>query len=117
MAGGLPDVAVKELRPQFAADPSLRRSFLREAELARTLDHPGVVRVLDTGEEAGVPFMVMELARGRTLRQQLDQDGRLEYERARSIFNGLAAALDHAHRRGIIHRDVKPENIFITAAR
>ena len=113
--GGGPDVAIKELRPQLAADPVMRRRFLREAELSRRLDHPGIVRVFDAGEESGIPFMMLELVRGETLRRMLDREGRLEIDRARSIFIWLARALDHAHGRGIIHRDVKPQNIFVTA--
>jgi len=116
MVGGGPDVAIKQLRPQFAADRSLRQRFLREAELSRQLDHPFIVRLLDTGEEAGVPFVVLELMRGETLRQRLDRDGQLPFGEARAIFIQLAQALDHAHGRGIIHRDVKPQNVFLTAA-
>ena len=112
--GGGPDVAVKELRPQFAADPTLRRRFLREAELSRQLDHPGIVRLLDAGEEGGVPFMAMELVKGETLRQVIDRDGKLSFGYARSLFIDVARALDHAHASGIIHRDVKPQNIFVT---
>jgi serine/threonine protein kinase len=113
--GGGADVAIKELRPQFAADPALRRRFLREAELARELDHPAVVGLLDAGEDAGIPFMVLELVKGETLRQLLDRDGKLAFGYARSLFIDIARALDHAHGRGIIHRDVKPQNIFVTA--
>jgi hypothetical protein len=116
VVGGGPDVAIKQLRPQFAADPSLRRRFLREAELSRQLDHPFIVRLLDTGEDAGGPLVVLELVRGETLRQRLDRDGKLPIGEARSVFIQLARALDHAHSRGIIHRDVKPQNIFLTAA-
>src|SRR5262245_39143317 len=104
--GGGPDVAIKELRPQFAADAAVRRRFLREAELSRQLDHPGIVRLLDAGEEDGIPYMVQELVEGETLRQVIDQ-GKLAFGYARSLFIDLARALDHAHGRGFIHRDVK----------
>jgi hypothetical protein len=114
VAGGGPDVAIKELRPQFAADPTVRRRFLREAELSRQLDHPGIVRLLDAGEEDGVPFIVMDLVKGETLRQVIDREGKLPFGYARSLFIDVARALDHAHGRGIIHRDVKPQNIFVT---
>jgi hypothetical protein len=110
---GGPDVAIKELRPQFAADPALRRRFLREAELARSLDHPGIVRILDAGQDASAPFLVLELVRGETLRQRLDRQGRLPFADARAVCTQLARALDHAHGRGVIHRDVKPQNVFL----
>src|SRR5262245_17166428 len=79
VVGGAADGAIKELRPQSAADPALRRRFLREAELARLLDHPGIVRLLDAGEDGGIPFMVMELVKGETLRQFLDREGKLAF--------------------------------------
>ena len=113
VAGG-PDVAVKELRPQFAADQTLRRRFLREAELARMLDNPSIVRVLDAGEDQGMPFLVLELMRGETLRRRLEREHRLPKDVARSIFHSLGLALEHAHGRGIIHRDLKPENVFLS---
>jgi len=110
---GGPEVAVKVLRPQFAADASLRRRFLREAELAGRLEHPSIVRVLDYGEDAGVPFLVLELVEAETLRQLLARVGTLPPRAARSIFAALAGALDHAHAQGVLHRDVKPENVFV----
>jgi serine/threonine-protein kinase len=112
--GGQPDVAIKQLRPQFAADPMLRRRFLREAELARTLDSPHIVPILDAGEDQGVPFLVMELMRGETLRRRLERERRLPEDVARGILFGLGLGLEHAHGRGLIHRDIKPENVFLT---
>src|SRR5262245_30357334 len=107
-------VAIKELRPQFAADAAVRRRFLREAELSRQLDHPGIIRLLDAGEENGIPYIVQELVSGDTLRQIIDRGGKLAFGYARSLFIDVARALDHAHGRGVIHRDVKPQNIFVT---
>ena len=113
VAAGGPDVALKQLRPQFASDPVVRRRFSREAELARSLAHPGIVSVLDSGEENGVPFLAMELMAGETLRARLQREGKLALDAAWPIFVDLARALDHAHARGVIHRDVKPENVFL----
>jgi Protein kinase domain len=110
---GGPDVALKILRPQFAADPSLRKRFLREAVLARRLEHPAIMRVLDAGENAGAPYLVLELVRGETLRRVLDREGTLAAERALAIVAALASALDHAHGRGVLHRDLKPQNVFV----
>jgi hypothetical protein len=110
--GGL-DVALKMLRPQFATDNALRRRFLREAELARALDHACIVRVLDTGVDRGTPFLVLELVEAETLRQRLDRSGRFDPRSAAAVFVALARALDHAHGRGVIHRDVSPQNVFV----
>jgi len=110
---GGPDVAIKELRPQFASDPVVRRRFLREADLARKLAHPAVVGVIDSGEDGGTPFLVMELMAGETLRARLQREGKLAMDVAWPIFVNLAWALDHAHAHGVIHRDVKPENVFL----
>jgi len=82
LAGG-DEVALKVLRPQFAADASLRRRFSREAELVRGLDHPCIVRVLDAGEHDGAPFLTMELVRAETLRQRLDRERRIPLAAAR----------------------------------
>ena len=108
-------------RDQAAPPAVCRRPFAAPAVPARggagaPLDHPSIVRLLDAGEDSGLPFVVLDLMRGETLRQRLDRDGKLPAVEARSIFIQLARALDHAHGRGVIHRDVKPENIFITAA-
>jgi hypothetical protein len=111
--GGGPDVALKLLRPQLAADPALRRRFAREAALAATLDHRCIVSIFDSGEHDGVPFLVMELVQAETLRRRLDRQRKLAPADALSIVSALAGALGHAHERGVVHRDVKPENIFV----
>ena len=86
---------------------------MREAELASGLEHACIVRLLDAGEHDGAPFLAMELVEAETLRQRLDRERRLELAAAWPIFCALARALDHAHGRGVIHRDVKPENVFV----
>jgi hypothetical protein len=111
---GGPDVAIKVLRPQLASDPVLRRQFMRGADLARTLDHACLVKVLACGEHDGAPYLAMELVAAETLRTRLDRERQLAPAAARGICVGLAQALDHAHAHGVIHGDVKPENTFVS---
>jgi serine/threonine-protein kinase len=108
------DVALKVLFPEFARDPSFVQRFRREAQAAANLNHPNIVAVYDWGEEDGTYFIVMELVEGRTLRDMIRSDGRLDAERAADIAADVAAALSFAHRGGVVHRDVKPGNILIT---
>lgn len=107
------EVALKLQLAQHLADRVVRRRFLREAELARELAHPNVVPVLDVGEHEGRPFFTMELLSG-DLRQALDLEGKLPWARARQIALDVAAALEHAHGRGVIHQDVKPQNVLFS---
>ena len=86
----------------------------REALAAARLDHPGIVAVFDAGESSGERFLVSELVRGRTL-AALERDGALSDRDVLRIGLGLADALDHAHDRGVIHRDVKPQNVIVPA--
>jgi serine/threonine-protein kinase len=109
---GGPDVALKRLRPEFSQNPAIRRRFLREGELARKLVDSTVVRILDVGEEGGIPFLVLELMESPTLRQLLAK-GSVDLPAVRTVVTSLLRALDHAHAAGIVHRDVKPENIFV----
>jgi non-specific serine/threonine protein kinase/serine/threonine-protein kinase len=107
-------VAVKLLRPELARDPALRRRFEREARSAARVSHPNVVAVYDTGEDTGRhAFIVMELLTGRTLAHEL-ADGPLDEQRLRDVARGVLAALGAAHAEGIVHRDVKPGNVFLT---
>ena len=112
-------VAVKIMHPALAADPSFVERFRREGQNAARLSHPNVVTVYDYGEApignlTPDLFMVMELVEGTTLRSLLERFGRLDPPMARHVARGVAAALDHAHSKGIVHRDVKPENVLLT---
>ena len=113
-------VAVKVMHPALAADPSFVERFRQEGQHAASLSHPNVVTVYDYGEATLTPFgqpdlfMVMELVDGTTLRSLLERFGRLDPPMARHVARGVAAALDHAHSKGIVHRDVKPENVLLT---
>ena len=108
-------VALKVLRPELARDPAFQARFRREAQAAASLNAPCIVSVYDTGEdENGVPFIVMERVEGRTLREVLQQEGRLLPQRALEVAADVCAALQVAHESGIVHRDVKPGNVMLT---
>ncbi len=117
-------VAIKILKPELARDPSFLARFRREAQSAASLNHPNVVAVYDTGEDvlgAGataetVPFIVMELVEGITLKELLASGNKLVPERALEITSGILAALDYSHRHGIVHRDIKPGNVMLTTS-
>ena len=104
------DVAIKVLRADLARDPSFQTRFRREAHSAGSLNHPSIVAVYDTGEdqtpEGSVPFIVMEYVDGRTLREVLSSEGKLDPRRAMQIVAEVCAAIDFSHRNGIIHRDI-----------
>jgi eukaryotic-like serine/threonine-protein kinase len=113
------DVAIKVLRADLARDPSFLNRFRREAQAAAGLNHPSIVSVYDTGEDAGgkgttQPYIVMEYVEGRTLRDILKTEGKLPPRRAMEIAADVSAALDFSHRAGLVHRDVKPANVMIT---
>ena len=109
------DVAVKVLRADLARNPSFQTRFRREAQAAASLNAPTIVSVFDTGEDdAGVPYIVMELLHGRTLRDVLLSEGRLLPERACEVVADVCAALEVSHAAGIVHRDIKPANVMLT---
>ena len=107
-------VAIKVPRPEFARDRGFSEQFRREARAAARLGHPNIVAVYDSGEERGLPYIVMELVNGQTLRQVLDTRGRLTPQATAELLAEVAEALDHAHRAGVAHLDVKPENVLLT---
>ena len=107
------EVAVKVL-PKDADSPTKRERFLREAQAASALNHPGIVTVHDVGHAQGVDFIVMERVEGQTLRDILDA-GPLPVELALDYARQAAAALAVAHRAGIVHRDLKPQNLMVTS--
>jgi eukaryotic-like serine/threonine-protein kinase len=114
------DVAVKVLRADLARDPSFYLRFRREAQNAAALNHPSIVAVYDTGEAetptGPLPYIVMEYVDGVTLRDIVHNDGPLPARRAIEIIADACQALNFSHQNGIIHRDVKPANIMISAA-
>ncbi|MCW5836388.1 MAG: serine/threonine protein kinase, partial [Labilithrix sp.] len=111
-------VAIKILHPHYQQDPQFMTSFRGEALAASQLDHPNVMRVLDFDQEPdGLIYIVMEYLSGRTLQSLLDEERRLPTERAVEIMIQVCAALSVAHDHGIIHRDIKPDNIMLVPSR
>jgi serine/threonine protein kinase len=109
------EVAVKVLHTKFVGDDTLVERFRREARAAAQLQHPNVVTIHDYGEARGAEgfaYIVMELVRGEPLRELLRREGRLAPERAVSLMRDVCAGVGAAHRRGIVHRDIKPDNII-----
>src|SRR5437899_1069800 len=107
-------VAIKVLRPEMAANPDIRRRFEVEARAAARLSHPNVVAVFDTGEDDGLPFIVMERLAGETLADRLAA-GPVAESWIRRVTGDILLALGAAHAAGIIHRDIKPSNVLIAA--
>jgi beta-lactam-binding protein with PASTA domain/predicted Ser/Thr protein kinase len=113
------DVAVKMLRTDLARDETFQERFRREAQNSAALNHPAIVAVYDTGEEISAagekqPFIVMEFVNGRTLKEVLAAEQRLQPRRALEMIADICAALEFSHRHGIIHRDIKPGNVMLT---
>src|SRR5262245_43850538 len=107
------DVALKVLYPQYGADGSLIERFKREAVLAAQLDHPNIVPIYDVGEANGFVYIAMRLLGGRSLADVLRARRTLPLQDMVPIVEQIAAALDYAHARGIVHRDIKAANILL----
>ena len=105
-------VAIKVLHPALAHDASFLKRFRAEARAVAALNHPNVLQVYDWGEDADGPFLVLEYLAGGSLRRVLDRGARLTPEQAVNVGRQAAAGLAYAHRRGLAHRDVKPENLL-----
>ncbi|HVX88200.1 MAG TPA: serine/threonine-protein kinase, partial [Gemmatimonadales bacterium] len=108
-------VAVKVVHPELAVHNSIAQRFLSEARVIARLRHPNIVAIHAAGETAGVFWYVMDYVPGETLRDRLNRDGTVDPATTRRILSELAGALDAAGRQGVVHRDVKPENILIDA--
>ncbi|MHB1739594.1 MAG: Stk1 family PASTA domain-containing Ser/Thr kinase [Actinomycetes bacterium] len=106
-------VALKVMHAHLASDPEFVERFIHEAKAAARLSDPGVVGVYDQGADGDVVFLTMEFVQGRTLREELRRAGRLDLETAAPILDRVLAALAAAHRAGLVHRDVKPENVLL----
>jgi serine/threonine protein kinase len=108
-------VAIKVIPGRVVNDPILRMRFAKECHVARKLDHPNVVRVLDFGLDGDKPFLVMEHVNGGSLGQRLKKEGRLAEREAVAIITQAGKALQWAHKQRLVHRDVKPDNILLDA--
>lgn len=106
-------VAVKLMLDELALDPLFRERFIREAEQVPAIDHPHIVPILASGEDHGSLFIVMELIDGPDLKKLIREHGRLSLGRTKELISQIASALDAAHEQGLVHRDVKAQNILI----
>ena len=106
-------VAIKRLSAELTGDEVFRERFLREARMAGRLSHPNIVAVFDVGEEDGIPYIDMEYVEGETLADLTARKGPLEPDRAVDLVLQVCAGLEHAHESGLVHRDVKPQNLLV----
>src|SRR5947209_7652342 len=107
------NVALKLVAPELSGDERFRERFLFETELAASLEHPNVVPIHDAGEVGGQLYLAMRYVEGSDLNALLREEGALEPARALAVCSQVADALDSAHERGLVHRDVKPSNVLL----
>lgn len=107
-------VAVKVLRDEFTTDDEFVKRFNTEAQSAASLTHPNIVSVYDVGSEGDIHYIVMELIKGKTLKEIINEDGAISWKWSVNVAIQIASALETAHKNHIIHRDIKPHNIIIT---
>ncbi len=109
------DVAIKIIKEETMKNPVNLTRFEREARAAASLNHQNIVRVINLGTHEGRPYMVTELVKGQTLKEALNVRGKFSFMEACDIMYQLCSAVLHAHEHGVIHRDIKPQNVFIMA--
>ena len=107
-------VTIKALRPDYASDENFTRLFRREAQAVASLSHANIVSIYDVGQEGNTPYLVMEYVDGENLKHKIEREGPLLPEKAVEILLQVLEALDQAHRNGIVHRDIKSQNILIS---
>jgi serine/threonine protein kinase len=106
-------VAIKRLSVALTGDEVFLERFLREARMAAQLSHPNIVAVFDVGEDDGVPYIVMEYVEGETLADLMERKGQVDPDRAVDLILQVCAGLEHAHDAGLVHRDIKPQNLLV----
>src|SRR5205085_3241315 len=109
-------VALKAMTPSLATSPEARQRFLREARAAAALRHEHIVTIFHVGEDRGTLWLAMELLEGESLSSRLERDSRISTLEAVQIARQVAEALAAAHSRGLVHRDIKPGNVWLKAA-
>ena len=112
----LGEIAIKVMSARAGGDQRSRERFIREARVAAALDHPNIIDIHGMGEADGHPYIVMEFLAGENLKAVINRGDKVSLERRLELMKQVAAALAYAHRAGIAHRDIKPDNIFVTRA-